>query len=146
MAAKPTPLFFAAWAILFLLQDWAIWVKPELLYPATFPFRNSSLRDYGQLLDDADEVVEWLKGNTEESEAVWVNGIENSIYLQANRRAALMSICEAPNELPDPMPRVIVHSPTAQEYNYEHYEHQLLSPRGLYSVWTRKKAKIIVGS
>ena len=143
LCANPTPMFFVGWGILWFIQDWPIWKNPKLLYALTFRYRsNQGIRDYGQLLEDADEVIEWLKKYTAEGEAIWVNGAENHIYLDANRPATAMSIIEAQGKEPRlDYPRVIVHSAASPE-NYDYtpggYEHALISPHGLYTVLTRK--------
>lgn len=141
MCASPTPLFWVAWGILWVIQDWPIWQRPELLYPLTFRYRAGG--HYGILLDDAMEAVEWIKANTEEGEAIWVNGFENQIYLEANRPSVCMEICEAPREEPAILPRVIVHCGTSgAEFDYSGYEHVLISTKGLYTVMKRKELKL----
>lgn len=102
----------------------------------TFRFRNGG--DYGKLLDDAKPVIEWLKANTAPDEAIWVNGVENQIYIEANRPSVCMQIIEAPREEPLLAPRVIVHcGPTAMDYNYKGYENALFSPIGIYTIMVR---------
>lgn len=140
MCAEPNALFFVAWGILWVLQDWPIWNNPELIYPLTFRDRGNVIRHYGELLGDSDEVVEWLKENTKEGEAIWVNGFENQIYLEANRPSAMLTICEATDVQEEfEKPRVIVHCVNGrQDFNYEGYEHRLITPRGLFTVMERK--------
>lgn len=147
LCSQPTPAFFAAWGVLWLLQDYPIWKTPALLYPLTFRFRGSALRDYGELLADSKEAVEWVKAHTDEGEAILVNGIENSFYLECNRPASAMQICEAQGEETPILPRVIVHSAaTGMDIDISGYDHQLITPRGLYSVFTRKPSGIILGA
>lgn len=90
------------------------------------------------------EVVEWLKANTAPGEAILVNGFENQIYIEANRPAICMDICEAPREADKIMPRVIVHcGNSAVEMDYTGYEPQLITaPAGLYTVTVRKDLRL----
>lgn len=143
LCANPGPMFFVGWGILWFVQDWPIWKNPSLIYPLTFRYKSGSgLRDYGQLLEDSNEVVDWLKKNTAEDEAIWVNGAENHVYLDANRKATAMSIIEAQGVEPRlDFPRVIVHSAaTPEHYDYTPggYEHVLISPHGFYTILQRK--------
>ena len=138
LAVNPSGLWFIAWVILWMLQDFLIWLKPDLIYPLTFRFRQGG--HYGVLLDEGLEVVEWLKANTAPGETILVNGFENQIYIEANRPGVCMDICEAPREADKIMPRVIVHcGNSAVPLDYTGYEPQLVSaPGGLYTVTVRK--------
>ncbi len=142
LASHPTVLFFVAWVILWLIQDFSIWKNPKLIYPLTFRFRNNQVKDYGQLLDDADQVIAWVKANTKEGEAIFVNGFENNLYLECNRPASNMLICEAVGHEEIELPRVYLHSAgtATLEFDLSNYRHVLISPMGLYTIMVKKDA------
>lgn len=131
LAAQPSVALFVAFALVYATRDlWAM-VKPRHVYPLTFP-------GYETTFLDSVEVLEWIAGNTKPDEAIWVNGMENQLYLEANRKAWGIQVPELRSKPEGEAPRVIVHTRGHVEFDYANYKRVLTSPRGLFSIMVKR--------
>lgn len=129
--------------ILGLLAVWALkdglclW-EPAIIYPSTFGGGNVH---YGMMLDDGGKIAAIVAAKTEPGEAIWVNGMENNIYFQANRPAWRVEIPELPGAPLGEPPRYIVHcTQSAKPFDYDGlgYEPIEVSNLGLFTLMRRK--------
>ncbi len=135
LATQPTMFTFAGIAIIWLFRDGITWYRPDLIYRVTF---GSAQGDYGTVMKDADTLEAWIRKNTKPDEVIWVNGMENQIYLNTLRKAWRIEIPELMGVPEGEKPRVIVHcSQSAKEFDYEGYEPELISRIGLFTLMVK---------
>lgn len=125
---------FLAFAITWGFRDLAIWLRPEHIYKITFGAPNG---DYGNRLEDGEWVARWL--NMRGIKELWVNGMDNNVYLQANLKPWNLVVPEWTEAFEGLPPKVIVHTPGAIEFDYDKhgYEMKDSSPRGSYIIMER---------
>ncbi len=123
-------------ALVWCLRDGLIWYRPDLIYRVTF---GSAQGDYGTVMKDADTLEAWIMKNTKPDEVIWVNGMENQIYLNTLRKAWRIEIPELMGIPEGDKPRVIVHcAQSFKEFDYEGYEPELTSRIGLFTLMVRQ--------
>jgi hypothetical protein len=134
LASAPTAFTIGALFIVWALRDGLCLYRPSITYPTTFGGPGGH---YGQMLDDAAKIVAKIpKGST-----IWVNGMENNVYLQADARAVRIEIPELPGvpDFKDSAPLYIVHCATsAKAFDYKDYEPVEISNLGLFTLMQRK--------
>ena len=147
MAARPVPMTWVAFGIVWLLRDGLVWWHPYNIYRATF---GSGRGNYGDMIADAAKIEAWIREHTAPDERIWVNGMDNQIYLNVMRKAVRVEIPEltgTPWTLAtgdgvapaDPLPRVIVHCRYGcKEFDYEGYEPEMVSTIGLFTLMVKK--------
>ena len=132
---KPSVFTFVALALVWLLRDGLVWLKPLSIYPVTFP-------NYGNLLADAKSIEAWIIENTKPDEVIWVNGFENQIYLNTLRRAWRIEIPELEGVPDGDPPRIVVHSAQTAKKAFDYakygYETVIMSNMGHYTLVERK--------
>lgn len=119
-------------------RDGIIWLRPELIYTLTFP-------GYGPMIEDAKSIERWIMDNTKSDEKIWVNGMENQIYINTMRKAWRIEIPELEG-VPEisvygDYPHVIVHcSQSAKKFDYEGlgYETETMSNLGHFVLLVKK--------
>lgn len=134
MACEPTVMTFVAFAIVWAFRDLAIWIRPANIYPITFGAPNG---DYGMRLDDGEWVARWLEQH--KAKELWVNGMDNNVYLQANIKPWNLVVPEWTEKFEGLPPKHIVHCPGAIEFDYDKhgYEMKESSPRNSYIIMER---------
>lgn len=134
LACHPTVMTFVAYALVWAFRDLAIWLRPENIYKITF---GSPQGSYGDRLDDAEYVADWLK--KEGVKEVWVNGMDNNVYLQANVPSWNLVVPEWTEPFEGLPPKVIIHTAGAIPFDYDAhgYENTGSSPRGMYILMER---------
>jgi len=142
MLAEPGPLTFGAFILIWATRSLHLWRKPIKTYPATFFDTDNPAAEYGMVLNDSAEIEDWIRENTNPNEPIWVNGMENHIYLYANRKSVQINIPEFLDK-PKITPRVIVHSLSGDlklAHELEATTHKVItvSKRGLYTLLVRK--------
>jgi len=134
MACEPTVMTFVAFALVWAFRDLAIWLRPENIYKITF---GAPQGDYGMRLDDGEWVANWLKlHNVTE---VWVNGMDNNVYLQAGVKAWNLVVPEWTEPFEGLPPKVIVHCPGNVAFDYDAHGYSVTdsSPKGMYIISER---------
>jgi hypothetical protein len=135
LACQPTPMTFAAFALVWAFRDLAIWLKPEHIYKITFGAANA---DYGMRLEDGEWVAHWLKDKREVE--IWVNGMDNNVYLQSGLKAWNMIVPEWTEPFEGLPPKFIIHCPGNIPFDYDEHGYEVVesSPRGMYIISERK--------
>lgn len=142
LSARPGICTILAVLLVWIPRDGICWWNASLTYRFTF---GGGGGDYGALLADAGKIERWLRDNTPTEEVIWVNGMENQIYLNANRRAWRIEIPElqgTPQRVlfgyPHGKPRYIVHcAASAKKFDYEGYEPKMISTSGQFTLLVR---------
>jgi hypothetical protein len=132
------PAALIAFLLVWLFRSFSIWRHPSQLYLRTFFGANGA--HYGQILEDADTCEEWLRKNTKPDEVIWVNGMENQIYLNAGRKSWGIMVPELTGFPAGKPPRVVVHCAGSADksFDYTDYEPQVISRLGSYTLLVRK--------
>jgi len=135
LASEPTAFTIGALLLVWGLRDGLCLYEPKIVYPTTFGGPGGH---YGQMLGDAEKIAAKIpKGET-----IWVNGMENNVYLQAEAKAVRIEIPELPG-VPDfskGKPEYIVHCATSHKaFDYEGYEPIEISNLGLFTLMQRRK-------
>ncbi len=132
LSASPTTLTWVSFALVWSLRDGIVWYRPALIYPVTFP-------NYDALLADAAKIEAWIRENVSQNEIIWVNGMENQIYLNTMRKAWRVEIPELRGFPEGDAPRVIVHCHTShKKFDYDGYEPVIVSTIGLYTLMVKQ--------
>lgn len=138
MGCTVTPAVVLGLLAVWALKDGLCLWEPSIIYPSTFGGGNVH---YGMMLDDGGKMAAMVAARTEPGEAIWVNGMENNIYFQANRPAWRVEIPELPGIPLGEPPRFIVHcTQSAKAFDYEGlgYEPLEVSNMGLFTLMRRK--------
>ncbi len=121
MSARPDalPMALVAWLIVWALRSRLAWQFPAQIYALTFSYAGKG--DYGVMLKDADSIEAWLRDNTKPDEEIWVNGMENQIYLNAMRKPWYLNIPELTTVPEGTPPRIVVHCANSalKNFNYD---------------------------
>lgn len=135
--SEPTVSTFIAWAIATTAAlGWLAWLKPNEIYAITF---GTPKANYGFMLADMKECERWILANTKQDEIIWVNGMENQVYLNTMRKAWRINIPELTDSPEGIAPRVIVHcQQSAVKFDYAGYSPVVISSRGLYTVMVKQ--------
>lgn len=135
MASKPGAMAFVAYAVVWAFRDLAIYLRPENLYRITF---GAPQGDYGMRLEDGAWVARWL--NLRGVKEVWVNGMDNNVYLQGPFKAWNMVVPEWRESFEGQPPKYIVHCPGSIEFDYDKHGYEMVetSPRNSYIILERK--------
>lgn len=135
LASKPGPGAFLAYGVVWALRDLAIWLRPENIYKITF---GAPQGDYGMRLEDGEWVARWLQARGVKE--VWVNGMDNNVYLQAGVKAWNIVVPEWTQAFEGMPPKYIVHCPGSIAFDYDAagYEMAESSPRNSYLIMERK--------
>ena len=138
MASHPTETTWAAFGLAWILIEAAAWVIPANVYALTFADKSGN--HYGTVLKDAEWVAQWLKDNEPGEHTIWVNGMENNLYLQANRKAWAIIVPELRETPEGTPPRIIIHCRGAVPFDYDAhgYENVEVSPLGGLAIMRRK--------
>ena len=145
LAARPQPMTWLAFGIVWFLRDGLIWWHPKSIYRGTF---GSGRGNYGDMIADAAKIEAWIREHTTPDERIWVNGMDNQIYLNVMRKAVRVEIPELPGtpwtvtgdgvSPAEPLPRIIVHCKFgSKELDYEGYEPEIVSTIGLYTLMVK---------
>ncbi len=118
---------WAAFLVMWAFRDLVIWMRPELIYNVVFP-------GYGEMLAEGARVAGMIDATRDEK--IWVNGMENNIYLAANRKAWSLMIPERTEIPTGEPPKWIVHCAGAVEFDYKDYENEYM---GKYMSLMRRK-------
>jgi hypothetical protein len=125
-------------AMVYAFRDGLCWYKPSLLYKVTFP-------GYDEMMADAKKIEAWIRDNTSPDEIIWVNGMENQIYLNAQRRAWRIEIPELEGTPIGELPKYVVHcQQSAKKFDYSAYEpveyapNTIVSTNGLFTLMRLK--------
>jgi len=97
--------------------------------------------NYETRLADAAPIEKWLRENTAENEVIWVNGMENQIYLNALRRPWRIEIPELLGVPDGDPPRVIVHcGESFKKFDYEKWDYETvqISNMGFFTIVKRE--------
>lgn len=134
MACEPTVMTFVAFGLVWAFRDLAIWLRPENIYKITF---GAPQGDYGMRLDDGEWVANWLKRNNVKE--VWVNGMDNNVYLQSGIKSWNMVVPEWTETFEGLPPKVIVHCPGNVAFDYDKHGYSVTdsSPKGMYIISER---------
>lgn len=129
IGTEPIGSTWAAWGLACAASmGFVAWMKPSVIYALTF---GTPRGNYGTMLDNAKPVERWIRENTQEGETIWVNGMENQIYLNTNRPAFRINIPELQDSPEGDLPRVIVHCPAAAvKCDYTGYKAELITSDG----------------
>ena len=135
LGAHLSSMVCVAWLFVWIPRDGLCWRKPEWTYKFTF---NSGGGDYGAFLADVKKIEAYLR---EHDGTLWVNGMENQIYLNAHKKAWRIEIPELVG-FPSigELPRYIVHcAASAKKFDYSAYnpEPLLISASGQFSLFER---------
>lgn len=134
LACQPTPMTFIAFGLVWAFRDLAIWLRPENIYKITF---GAPQGDYGMRLEDGEWVARWLKDKllTE----IWVNGMDNNVYLQSGLKSWNMVVPEWTEPFEGLPPKFIIHCAGSVEFDYDKYGYEVVdsSPRGTYIISER---------
>lgn len=138
MGAQPTLMAGAAFGIAWILIEAAAWIVPANVYALTFADPGGA--HYGMVLKDAEWVTRWLDENEPNEDTIWVNGMENNVYLHSGRKAwaiIVPELRETPQGLP---PRIIVHCRGSVEFDYDAHGYEMVdsSPLGGLVIMRRK--------
>lgn len=129
---------FIAYAIVLSTRSLYAWKLPNSLYALTF---GNATTNYGMMLEDADTIENWIRESTKADEVIWVNGMENQIYINTMRKAWQINIPELTSLPSGEPPRVVVHCPQSgiRSFEYEKYGYapQVISRLGLYVLMVR---------
>lgn len=129
---------FVALAAVFVTRDLIVWMRPSLIYSVTFPSSRGQ-GDYGDMLAEGRKVAAIVKAITNPDEHIWVNGMENNVYLEAERKAWRIEVPELEGLPEGEAPRVIVHvAGQAKKFDYKGYEPHEISNMGAMTVMVRK--------
>lgn len=133
LASRPEVSTWISWALVWACRDLIVWLRPSSLYAVTFGYGEKL--NYGLFLKDGNPVEAWIRDHTTADERIWVNGVDNQIYLGAMRKAWQINVPEW-QDLPEGTPpRVIVHcKDTALKFDYDAYKPVFVSPQGRYTV------------
>jgi len=138
LGSAPSATTWAAFGIAWVLLEAVAWVKPSIVYPLTFADPGGN--HYGMVLQDAEWVTRWLDENEPNEDTIWVNGMENNVYLHSGRKAwaiIVPELRETPQGLP---PRIIVHCRGSVEFDYDAHGYEMVdsSPLGGLVIMRRK--------
>lgn len=126
------------WIAVFLIwipRDGICWWRQDLIYKFTFGGGNA---DYGTMMADAHKIEAWIRENTATDELIWVNGMENQIYLNTHRKAWRLEIPELEGVPEGETPRVIVHChQSCKKFDYTGYRSEVISTIGLYTLMVK---------
>jgi hypothetical protein len=135
LACEPTLATVLGVLLVWGFRDALCLYRPSLVYPVTFGGPGGH---YGQMLGDAEKIVKHIP----EGSTIWVNGMENNVYLQAKCKATRVEIPELPG-VPDKTPEYIVHCATsAKAFDYKGYEPAEISNLGLFTLMRRKRTEV----
>lgn len=164
LAIRPTWWALGLAAGVVLSISWKVWRDPKWVYPATFFFPDGG--HYGMTLASGAVAAEKVKKLTQDGEAIWVNGMENNIYIMAGRPAWWITVPETRRNLAtdtsDPAavkaghlvpvpdmalatqaPRVIVHCyGSAVPFDYSRYKPAYISGDKALTIMVRQPAAI----
>lgn len=134
LACEPTAMTFVAFALVWGFRDLAIWLRPENIYKITF---GAPQGDYGMRLDDGEWVANWLKAKNVKE--IWVNGMDNNVYLQAGIKSWNMVVPEWTEPFEGLPPKFIIHCAGSVPFDYDAngYEVVEASPKGTYIISER---------
>ncbi len=120
MSARPEclPMALVAWLIVWALRSRLAWQFPAQIYALTFSYAGKG--DYGLMLKDADSIEAWLRENTKPDEEIWVNGMENQIYLNCMRKPWSLYIPELTTLPEGTPPRIVVHCAGSANRNFNY--------------------------
>lgn len=135
LASRPGIGAFVAFAIVWAFRDLAIWLRPSNIYRITF---GGAQGDYGMRLEDGEWVAHWLRERG--AKEIWVNGMDNNIYLSGPFKAWNMVVPEWTEKFEGKPPKYIVHGPGAIEFDYDGNGYQMVesTSRGSYILMERK--------
>lgn len=140
LGSTPTVTTWAAFGIAWVLLEAVAWVKPSIVYPLTFADPGGN--HYGMVLQDAEWVTRWLDENEPNEDTIWVNGMENNVYLHSGRKAWAIIVPELREVPQGTPPRVIVHCRGSVDFDYDAngYEMVEASPLGGLVIMRRQNA------
>ena len=138
LASQPTWTSWAAFGIAWVLIEAAAWIVPANVYALTFADPGGA--NYGMVLKDAEWVTRWLDENEPNEDTIWVNGMENNVYLHSGRKAwaiIVPELREVPQGIP---PRIIVHCRGSVDFDYDAHGYEMVdsSPLGGLVIMRRK--------
>lgn len=138
LASNPTWMTWGAFGIAWVITELPAWVIPANVYALTF-FDKSGAH-YGTVLKEAEWVKAWLDENEPNEGTIWVNGMENNVYLTTGRKAwaiIVPELREVPQGIP---PRVIVHCRGSVSFDYDAHGYEIAdtSPLGGLVIMRRK--------
>lgn len=127
-----------AFGLAWILIDLPCWLRPSLVYPLTFADKSGA--HYGMVLGEGEWVAQWMRLNAPEEDTIWVNGIENNVYLQCGLKAWAIIIPELTVTPEGTPPRHIIHCRGNVPYDYDAngYEMADASPLGGLVIMRRK--------
>lgn len=140
LASQPTWTSWAAFGIAWVLIEAAAWIVPANVYALTFADPGGA--NYGMVLKDAEWVTRWLDENEPNEDTIWVNGMENNVYLHSGRKAwaiIVPELREVPQGIP---PRIIVHCRGSVDFDYDAHGYEMVdsSPLGGLVIMRRANA------
>lgn len=140
LASQPIGMSWAAFGIAWVLIEFPAWMLPKNIYALTFADKSGA--HYGMSLDEGQWAADWIKDNAPNEDTIWVNGMENNIYLQAGRRAWAIIVPELRETPKGKAPNIIVHCRGAVPFDYdaEGYENVEMSPLGGIAIMRRTNA------
>lgn len=140
LASQPTWTSWAAFGIAWVLIEFPAWMIPANVYALTFADKSGA--HYGMSLDEGKWAADWLKDNAPNEDTIWVNGMENNIYLQSGRKAWAIIVPELRETPKGKAPNVIIHCRGAVPFDYdaEGFENVEMSPLGGIAIMRRTNA------
>lgn len=138
LGSAPTATTWAAFGLAWILIEAAAWIVPANVYALTFADPGGA--HYGMVLKDAEWVTRWLDENEPNEDTIWVNGMENNVYLHSGRKAwaiIVPELQETPQGLP---PRIIVQCRGHVPFDYDAHGYEFVdsSPLGGLHIMRRK--------
>jgi hypothetical protein len=135
ISARPSVATILGLALVWAVRDGICWWKPQLVYRFTFAGGGGN---YGDMMADCKKIEKMIMENTSEDEVIWVNGMENQIYLNTHRKAWRVEIPELPGLPEGEAPRYIVHCPySAKQFDYSNYRPAFVSTSGAHTLMER---------
>ena len=136
MSAAPVALTWVAFLCVWIPRDGICWWNPAITYKFVFSGNGG---DYGSMMADLAKIEKWIRENTPANAVIWVNGIENQVYVNALRKAWRIEIPELKGLPEGDAPRWIVHCVSgSKKFDYTGYEAEVISTSGNFSLMVKR--------
>jgi hypothetical protein len=140
------PMAWVGFALIWAWRDGLCWWKPALTYPMCFPFTPGV--SYLDVLKDSGKIEQTIRNETQPEDKIWVDGMENHIYLNTGRKAWRIEVPELTGIPEGDPPKLIVFCEASAKrkangdplFDYEGlgYMPKEVSNRGAYVLMERK--------